>query len=276
MTTTTTKTPRLLEAAKEFNIGRETLVAFLIDKGFEIANSPSAKLTEKMYNALQVEFAQDKLAKRRSDEIALPKGSLLDSIRKTKDDLDITAKDKKEEKPKEAEKPKEKTVEVKEEPKKPVVQQVVDHLGSMGALNYHFIALAIPEPGKLSPENQERVRDALLKHMDFLMKTGKISELFSCLEIAFPLYFDSFKILDEHLPKICRSKYIGKMPSYLAGNREDYRQYLEKQGFSGDELEELLEELCSRKSNMLMYLQEMRKPRALRFKKTGKLIEGEK
>jgi len=122
MTTTTTKTPRLLEAAKEFNIGRETLVAFLIDKGFEIANSPSAKLTEKMYNALQVEFAQDKLAKRRSDEIALPKGSLLDSIRKTKDDLDITAKDKKEEKPKEAEKPKEKTVEVKEEPKKPVVQ----------------------------------------------------------------------------------------------------------------------------------------------------------
>jgi translation initiation factor IF-2 len=131
MTTDTSKTPRLLAAAKEFNIGKETLVDFLADKGFEISNNPSTKLTEKMYNALQVEFAQDKLAKRRSEEIALPKGSLLDSLRRSKDDLDITAKDKKEVPPvveqkakvvpaKEPEKPKEKAPEpVREEP--PVV-----------------------------------------------------------------------------------------------------------------------------------------------------------
>ena len=93
--TTTTKTPRLLEAAKEFNIGRETLVAFLSDKGFEITSSPSAKITEKMYDALQVEFAQDKLAKQRSEGIALPKGSMMDNLRKSKEDLDISAKDKK-------------------------------------------------------------------------------------------------------------------------------------------------------------------------------------
>src|SRR5580692_6511755 len=97
MTPTINKTPRLLEAAREFNIGRETLVAFLSDKGFEITSNPSAKLTEKMYNALQIEFAQDKLAKRRSEEIALPKGSLMDTIRKTKEDLDISGKDKREE-----------------------------------------------------------------------------------------------------------------------------------------------------------------------------------
>jgi len=135
MITTINKTPRLLEAAKEFNIGRETLVAFLIDKGFEITSNPSAKLTEKMYNALQIEFAQDKLAKRRSEEIALPKGSLLDNLRKPKDEQVITiGKDKKEEPqapvqkpkvkeeaPKEAEKLKEKVSEIKEEPaKKPV------------------------------------------------------------------------------------------------------------------------------------------------------------
>ncbi len=82
MITTTTKTPRLLEAAKEFNIGKETLVKFLTDKGFEISSNPSTKLTEKMYNALQVEFAQDKQAKRKSEEIALPKGSLLDTLRR--------------------------------------------------------------------------------------------------------------------------------------------------------------------------------------------------
>ncbi|MFI5196101.1 MAG: translation initiation factor IF-2 [Chitinophagales bacterium] len=94
---TITKTPRLLEAAKEFNIGRETLVAFLTEKGFQITSNPSAKLTEQMYNALQVEFAQDKAAKRKSEEIALPKGSLLDGFKKSKEDLDISAKDKKEE-----------------------------------------------------------------------------------------------------------------------------------------------------------------------------------
>jgi translation initiation factor IF-2 len=72
--TTINKTPRLLEAAKEFNIGRETLVAFLTEKGFPISSNPATKLTEKMYSALQVEFASDKAAKRKSDEIALPRG----------------------------------------------------------------------------------------------------------------------------------------------------------------------------------------------------------
>jgi translation initiation factor IF-2 len=112
--TTTAKTPRLLAAAKEFNIGKDTLVEFLTDKGFEISSNPATKLTEEMYNALQVEFAQDKLAKRRSDEIALPKGSLLDSLGKKKDSLDITAKDKKEPAP--VAEPKAKA---KEEPKAP-------------------------------------------------------------------------------------------------------------------------------------------------------------
>jgi translation initiation factor IF-2 len=124
MTPTTSKTPRLLEAAKEFNIGRDTLVSFLTDKGFTVTSSPATKLTEQMYNALQVEFASDKAAKRKSDAIALPKGSLLEGIKKSKEELDITAKDKKPEpapaavveKPKE-EKPKEP---VKEEPKKAV------------------------------------------------------------------------------------------------------------------------------------------------------------
>ena len=121
MTTTgSNKTPRLLAAAKEFNIGKDTLVEFLNDKGFEInASNPSTKLTEPMYNALQVEFAQDKAAKRKSDEIALPKGSLLDNLKKPKDVPEVVAKKeepapapekpaaKVPEKPNEVEKPKE-------------------------------------------------------------------------------------------------------------------------------------------------------------------------
>lgn len=98
---TATKTPRLLAAAKEFNIGKETLVEFLTGKGFDFnASNPNTKLTEEMYDALQAEFAQDKAAKRKSEEIALPKGSLLEGIKKNKEDLDITVnKDKKAEAP---------------------------------------------------------------------------------------------------------------------------------------------------------------------------------
>jgi translation initiation factor IF-2 len=107
--TTTTNTPRLLAAAKEFNIGKETLVEFLVDKGFEISSNPSTKLSEQMYSALQVEFAQDKKDKQKSEGIALPKGPLLDNIKKTREDLDISAKDKKEE-------PAAKTPEGKEKP----------------------------------------------------------------------------------------------------------------------------------------------------------------
>jgi translation initiation factor IF-2 len=152
--TTTTKTPRLLAAAKEFNIGKETLVEFLTEKGFEISSNPSTKLTEEMYNALQVEFAQDKLAKRRSEEIVLAKGSLLDNLKKTKDDLDLTAKDKKEEvkpqpeqkaKPKEPEAPKEKKAEpeVKQEAAKPATPAPVKEEAA---------------PKKAAPEVKEEVQ----------------------------------------------------------------------------------------------------------------------
>jgi translation initiation factor IF-2 len=78
------KTPRLLAAAKEFNIGKETLIEFLSHKGFEInASNPNTKLTEEMYDALQAEFVQDKLAKSKSNEIALPKGGGLEAKKET-------------------------------------------------------------------------------------------------------------------------------------------------------------------------------------------------
>ena len=127
------KTPRLLAAAKEFNIGKETLIEYLSHKGFEInASNPNTKLTEEMYDALQAEFVQDKLAKSKSNEIALPKGSHLETKKelpaakkKTEEPAAPApvAEKKKEEKPKEEPKPvvaEEKKVEEKPaEEKKP-------------------------------------------------------------------------------------------------------------------------------------------------------------
>src|SRR6516165_8636068 len=72
-----TTTPRLMAAAKEFNIGKDTLVDFLVGKGFSKDElKPTSKLTEDMYRALQLEFQSDKVAKIKSDQIDLPKGSV--------------------------------------------------------------------------------------------------------------------------------------------------------------------------------------------------------
>lgn len=70
------KTPRLPAAAKEFNVGMQTIVDFLNSKGYDVVASPTTKLTAEMYSALEGEFAQDRLAKQRSEEIVLVKGGI--------------------------------------------------------------------------------------------------------------------------------------------------------------------------------------------------------
>jgi len=72
-----TTTLRLMAAAKEFNIGKDTLVDFLVGKGFSADDlRGNAKLSDEMYRSLQQEFQGDKVAKIKSDQIDLPKGSL--------------------------------------------------------------------------------------------------------------------------------------------------------------------------------------------------------
>src|SRR4051812_34407811 len=81
-----TTSPRLMAAAKEFNIGKETLVDFLVGKGFSKDElKPTAKLTEDMYRSLQQEFQGDKVAKIKSNQIDLPKGSV-EAKRKKEDE----------------------------------------------------------------------------------------------------------------------------------------------------------------------------------------------
>lgn len=87
-----------MAAAKEFNIGTNTLIEFLVSKDFNGDDlKPSTKLTEDMYRVLQLEFQQDKVAKQKAEQIDLPKGA--GEIKKKKDEEDLSIK-KKEEKPK--------------------------------------------------------------------------------------------------------------------------------------------------------------------------------
>jgi translation initiation factor IF-2 len=97
-------TPRLMAAAKEFNIGKDTLVDFLVNKGFSKDDlKPTAKLSEDMYRALQNEFQSDKVAKQKAIQIDLPKGAVGEA-KKKRDEEEILRfrKDDKKAAPKEA------------------------------------------------------------------------------------------------------------------------------------------------------------------------------
>lgn len=81
-----------MAAAKEFNIGKDTLIDFLAAKGFNKDDlKPTAKLTEDMYRSLQAEFSSDKLAKAKSDQIEIPKGGMAD-LKKKKEEEEISFK----------------------------------------------------------------------------------------------------------------------------------------------------------------------------------------
>ena len=82
-----------MAAAKEFNIGKETLVDFLVGKGFSKDDlKPTAKLSDDMYRSLQQEFQGDKVAKIKSNQIDLPKGSV-EAKRKKEDETVLFRKD---------------------------------------------------------------------------------------------------------------------------------------------------------------------------------------
>jgi translation initiation factor IF-2 len=84
------KLPRLLAAAKEFNIGQDTLIEFLVKKGFPKDDlKPTAKLSEDQYRALMAEFQGDKVAKNKADLVEIPKGSSGEA-KKKKDEEEIS------------------------------------------------------------------------------------------------------------------------------------------------------------------------------------------
>lgn len=104
------KTPRLLAAAREFNIGTQTLTDFLVSKNFDVSElGPSSKITPEMYQALQIEFQPDKVAKQKAEQIDLPKNTPVEP-KKRRDEQDLSfVPSKKEEAPAPKEAPKEET-----------------------------------------------------------------------------------------------------------------------------------------------------------------------
>lgn len=120
-----------MAAAKEFNIGKDTLIEFLVSKGFNESLNPSSKLTEAMYSALQVEYKGEKAAHEKAMLIDLPKGAGSSDVKKKKDEQDLSF-NKKETKAKTAEEPKaaEPVAAKAETSKEPVKEETKETEGS--------------------------------------------------------------------------------------------------------------------------------------------------
>jgi translation initiation factor IF-2 len=136
------KLPRLLGAAKEFNIGQDTLIEFLIGKGFNKDDlKPTSKMTEEMYRSLQLEFQGDKAAKFKSDQIDLPKGAA-EKKRKEEEEISFKKEKEPEEKPSRAETPK---APKKEEPAIAIVAEVTDKTTEVPVEESEVLRVETPE-----------------------------------------------------------------------------------------------------------------------------------
>lgn len=124
------KLPRLLAAAKEFNVGQDTIIDYLAKKGFNKDElKPTAKLSEDMYYALQAEFQGDKQAKNKADLVEIPKSTEQPKRKRDEEDLSIRRDERKseiKEEPKiEIVEPAEKKAIVEPVEKKPEVKEII-------------------------------------------------------------------------------------------------------------------------------------------------------
>jgi translation initiation factor IF-2 len=62
---------RLSKAAREFNVGKSTIVEFLSKKGFDISPSPNTKLTPEEFQVVEQEFQTQKAVKEEASKVGL-------------------------------------------------------------------------------------------------------------------------------------------------------------------------------------------------------------
>ncbi len=62
---------RLIKIAKELNVGTSTIVEHLLNKGFEIDNKPTSKVTDEMYETLILEFQNSVDIKEKADSLII-------------------------------------------------------------------------------------------------------------------------------------------------------------------------------------------------------------
>jgi translation initiation factor IF-2 len=63
------KVMRLSQVARKLNVGRDTIVEFLGEKGMEVDRNPNAKITPEQYTLLAKEYASSLLDKEEAESL---------------------------------------------------------------------------------------------------------------------------------------------------------------------------------------------------------------
>ena len=220
-----------MAAAKEFNIGKDTLVDFLVSKGFNSDDlKPASKLSEPMYRVLQSEFQQDKVAKQKAQLVDLPKTASTET-KKKRDEEDLSVKKKevaapvkaKEEKPteeikeKEPEKPEAKKEEViltkveVEELEAPKVVGNID-LEAIEANNRKPTKKAAPVESKTEVSGEEKQKDQTKKPVKKAEKKEEKAEDISVSEPEPELKAEIPPVIENiQAEKLTGPKILGKI-----------------------------------------------------------------
>ncbi len=108
---------------------------------------------------------------------------------------------------------------------------------------YELLLIAVPDPSVLSADDQARVRDALVEHVIYLVRRMDPHCLMEFVESVLPVWFVSFEIVEEAMPKIMRGPYFDVIPYSMSEVSDAARMRgLFQEHFPG-EVDELMEEL---------------------------------
>ena len=153
---------RLVQVAKELNVGTATIVEFLTNNGFEVENKPTAKISEEMEVKLLKEYQKSIAIKEQADSLVI--GTRPVSKKEGgKDDTHITAvapppPPPQKEEPEAAEKPEIKEAEPEEKPvvEKPRLQLRVQGKVDLDTLNKPKKKKEEPQPAPPAEEPAEK------------------------------------------------------------------------------------------------------------------------
>lgn len=152
----------------------------------------------------------------------------------------------------------------------PNVDAIVASLnGHAGSLSYRRLLYTVS--GKtFSPEDKSRITEALVGHCVWLLESGNIPELFSCIETLVPSFLESFGILEERLPIVLRRGHLERMPVYRnfggrANNGADVKRQLAAE-FPDEDLQTLYA-LARKYTDAIFFFQALARMDTLPLKK---------
>jgi len=117
------KMMRLSQVARKLNVGRNTIVEFLVNKGFEVDSSPNAKISGEEYDMLAKEFAASASEKEEASHLTIGTKHV-EELKKEEPKVEPKVEEVKAEEPKEIPTPKAEEKEDTPSPEPPVAPKV--------------------------------------------------------------------------------------------------------------------------------------------------------